>query len=239
LFYSENARADDALRKLDALSSDRDSARDVGIGEAVGYICFREWGHNFLAATGSEHASGGKEYDELLQAFADGVVPVWGKRNSYGVHEPIPKEYWFINRIDWFSLLRNEPSTERNAISMGEPYISLMTSRAAVERYWLAMGASGPRAISALRISFAADTVDWSSSTRNIHQVRRTISVKLENIGQKTLSGCKLIVESSDAKSGIKLPLILREGVTLAPGDYIFIPLVRRTINHSLMSARI
>jgi hypothetical protein len=228
LFYSEEKRANDALRRLDALNSDRALARDAGIGDAIGYICFREWGHNFLAATGSEHASGGKEYDELLQAFADGVVPVWGKRNSYGVHEPIPKEYWFINRIDWFSLLRNEPSTERNATSTGDAYTSLVTSRAAVEGYWPAIGASGPRAISALRLSFATDTGGESSSAaRNLYQLRRTLSVKIENIGQKVLTSCKLIVESSDAESGIKLPLVLREGLTLAPGEYIFIPLVR------------
>jgi hypothetical protein len=126
IFHDEKDRADEAAKRLAVFSSDRDSARDVGIGEAVGYICFREWGNKFLAATGSEHASGAKEYDELLQAFADGVVPVWGKRNNYGVHEPIPKEYWFSNRVDWFSLLRDEPKTERNATSNGDAYTSLM-----------------------------------------------------------------------------------------------------------------
>jgi hypothetical protein len=227
LFYSEKTRADNAHRKLDALDSDRDSTRDVGIGEAIGYICFREWGRNFLAATGSEHASAAKEYDELLQAFADGVVPAWGKRYNYGVHEPIPKEFWFNNRIDWFSLLRDDPRVERNSTSKGETYTSLMTSRADIERYWPAIGASGPRAMSALRISFGMEDPNTSSTTKNLYQVLRTLSVKLENIGQKALSGCKLIVESSDAKSGIKLPLVLREGITLAPEEHIFIPLVR------------
>jgi hypothetical protein len=228
VFHAEKHRADDALKRLDALNSDGGSTRDAGIGEAVSYICFREWGHNFRAAAGSAHASGAKEYDELLQALADGQVPAWGKTNSYGVHEPIPVEYWFNNRIDWFSLLRNEPRTEpSNATFRGDAYTSLMTSRAAVERYWPAMGASGPRAISALRISFGMEDGNTSTAGSNLYQLRRTLSLKLENIGQKALSSCKLIVESSDAKSGITFPLVLREGITLAPGEHIFIPLVR------------
>ena len=202
--------------------------RDVGIGEAVGYICFREWGHNFLAATGSEYADGGKEYDELLQAFADGVVPVWGKRNSYGVHESIPAEYWYKNRIDWFSLLRNEPRTEpSNATFNGDGYTSLMTSRATVERHWPAIGSTGPRALSTLRITFGMEDAYTDAAGSSLRQIRRTFSFKLENIGQKTLSGCRVVVEATEPKSSLTLPIVLREGIALAPGDHSFIPLVR------------
>jgi hypothetical protein len=202
--------------------------RDVGIGEAVGYICFREWGHNFKACAGSTHVSGGKEYDDLLQSFADGKIPVWGKRENYGVHEPISKEYWFNNRIDWFSLLRDEPNTEpTSAAFKGDSYSSLMTSRATVERYWPAMGGTGPRALSALRISFGMVEAYSSAEGSNLYQLKRAFSLKLENIGQKALSSCRAIIESCDVPSALTFPITLREGITLAPGDHLFIPLVR------------
>jgi hypothetical protein len=45
-------------------------------------------------------------YDRCLQAAADGIIPIWGKREPYSVHEPIPNEYWFTNRFEWFDLLK-------------------------------------------------------------------------------------------------------------------------------------
>jgi hypothetical protein len=199
------------------------TVRDVGIGDALGYVAFRDWGQNFLAAVGSEYVSGAKEYDEFLQALADGNIPSWGKRNNYGVHEPIPANFWFDNRIDWLSVLRDEPKTETNAMPAGSLFTSLMTSRSAVARYWPAVGSSGPRAISALRITFEPGR----SSGSNVYQVRRTLGVQLQNIGHKALSDCKLVVESCDARSGLKFPITLCEGMLLAAGDHVFIPLVR------------
>jgi hypothetical protein len=226
LFASEHQKVLNLQERLG--KSEQSDERDAGIGEAVGYICFREWGQNFLAAAGSQFASGAKEYDELLQACADGHVLIWGKRNNYGVHEPIPKEFWFKNRIDWFSLLRNEPTTEHASTSFnGDSYSALMTSRAAVERYWPPMGSSGPRALSALRISFGQDEAYTSTTGSSLYRIRRTLSFKIENIGTKALSNCRIIIESCNPRSGLTLPVPLREGITLAPADHTFIEFVR------------
>jgi len=35
------------------------------------------------------------------------------KREPYSVHEPIPNEYWFTNRFEWFDLLKGKPSASQ------------------------------------------------------------------------------------------------------------------------------
>jgi hypothetical protein len=112
-------------------------ARDIGLSEAVAYLCFRQWGKSFLDAAGSSEVDGAAEYDHFLQAAADGAIQIWGRREPYSVYEPIPNDYWFKNRIEWFSLLKGNPESEssRHAFS-GDRYLSLMTSRALVEQHF-------------------------------------------------------------------------------------------------------
>jgi hypothetical protein len=70
----------------------------------------------------------------FLQAAADGLVPIWGKRENWAVHQPIPRDYWYQNRIDWFSLLKGDAKSESSTHTFqGDHYLSLMTSKAAVE----------------------------------------------------------------------------------------------------------
>src|ERR1700730_8191400 len=103
--------------------------RDVGVDEAMAFLCFREWGKYFLDAAGS--GKFGSEYDMFLQAAADGLVPIWGKRENWGVHQLIPRDYWYQNRIDWFSLLKGDAKSESSTQSFqGDHYLSLMTSKA-------------------------------------------------------------------------------------------------------------
>jgi hypothetical protein len=111
--------------------------RDAGVSEAVAYVCFGQWGKSFFEAAATKDVDGAAGYDQYLQSAADGIVPVWGRRNQISVYEPIPHEYWYKNRIDWFSLLKGDPKTESSEHSFsGDRYLSLMTSRAAIEARW-------------------------------------------------------------------------------------------------------
>jgi hypothetical protein len=112
-------------------------SRDIGLSEAVAYVCFREWGKRFIDAAGTSSVDAANGYDVFLQAAADGEIPIWGKKESWGVHQPIPKDFWFQNRIDWMDLLRGEGCSEssQHAFS-GDKYASMMTSKTAVEQKW-------------------------------------------------------------------------------------------------------
>jgi hypothetical protein len=109
--------------------------RDVGLSEATAFLCLRIWGKRFIDAAGTSGVDAASKYDEILQAAADGRLPIWGKRMKHGVFEPIPREYWFDNRFDWFSLLRNDANSESSKHTFsGDKYLSLMTSRSAIEK---------------------------------------------------------------------------------------------------------
>jgi hypothetical protein len=204
--------------------------RNVSVSEAIGYVAFRDWGTRFIqaiSATSAPMIKAGIAYDLFLQSIADGEIPVWGKKQEAGVHEPIPHEYWFENRIDFKDLMLDHASSEPNEGPFkGDYYKSLMTSREAVEHYWPRVGHTGPRAISALQISFGMDHAYKSANTRNLHEYERILSFKLINRGPKTLSDCRVIVESVDVSTGIVFPQTLAEEIKLAPGDHVFVPFV-------------
>jgi hypothetical protein len=107
------------------------------VGEAIAYMRFGFWGNTFLDAIKNRTSGSTSEYDYFLQAAADGEVTVWGRKSEVGVYEPIPHEYWFSNRIDWFGLMKGKPDTESNTKSFrGDRYLHLMTSRVQVEAKW-------------------------------------------------------------------------------------------------------
>jgi hypothetical protein len=108
--------------------------RDVTVGEAIAYLCFGEWGKRFSDAAQSSAHDANSKLGEFLQSAADGQIPVWGKKKTEGVYEPIPKEFWFKNRIEWFGLLKDAAFSESSRGAQGERYFFLMTSRAAVEK---------------------------------------------------------------------------------------------------------
>jgi hypothetical protein len=106
--------------------------RDVGVGEAIAFMCLGKWGSRFSDAAGAPGVDTVSKYNTLLQAAADGAIPVWGKRQNYGVHEPIPKDFWFNNDFEWFSMLRwDAHSQSKTSTFQGDRYLSLMTSRVA------------------------------------------------------------------------------------------------------------
>jgi hypothetical protein len=110
--------------------------RDVGVGEAIAFMCLDKWGSRFSDAAGAPGVDTVSKYNTLLQAAADGVIPVWGKRQNYGVHEPIPKEFCFNNNFEWFSMLRGDANSQsKTSTFQGNRFLSLMTSRVAVESF--------------------------------------------------------------------------------------------------------
>lgn len=110
----------------------KNPVRDVAVSEAIAYLVVQEWEKSFLDVAKDINAA--KLYDDFLQAAADGTVPVWGKKTNHGVYEPIPREFWYENRIEWFGLLKKSAHTESSKHSFkGDSYQALMTSRAAVE----------------------------------------------------------------------------------------------------------
>ena len=109
--------------------------RDVSVDEAIAYICFGAWGRKFFDAANSPEVSGSREFNQFQQAAADGEVPVWGRLSKARLFEPIDKEFWRKNRIEWFGSLKGEPHTEQIERHGTQPrYIDLMTSRAETER---------------------------------------------------------------------------------------------------------
>jgi hypothetical protein len=124
--------------------------RDTSVEEAIAYMCFGAWGRRFADAAGSPAVSGSWEYSQFQQAAADGDVKIWGRPSSGRVYEPIPKEFWRENSIEWFSLLKGEANTEplgrvRETGSILR-YGSLMTSRSDTERLFNAQSAETLRA---------------------------------------------------------------------------------------------
>jgi hypothetical protein len=113
-------------------------ARDVGVGEAIAYVCYRDWGHNFSAAAGSRDVDAVAALHEFRQAASDDRVKIWGKRSRDAVFEPIPAEYWRRHQIEWFGLLRGPVTTEPtvSVADHGNRYEELMTSRTQVEEVW-------------------------------------------------------------------------------------------------------
>jgi hypothetical protein len=231
LFFAEKKRADESDAKLSAIASNGLPTRNVCLGEAVSYVSFREWGRTFLEAMALRNAplvKANPAYDHFLQAIADGEVPVWGKRFQGEVHEPIENSFWFDNRLDFLSLARKEAISESSDHigTKATSYTHLMTSRETVERYWPRVGDTGPRAVSALQISFGMDHAYTHANTRNLHQYERIYSFRLTNRGPKTLSECRVIVESVDVDTGIVFPQVLAKEIKLAPGDHVFVPFV-------------
>jgi hypothetical protein len=113
-------------------------ARDVGVGEAIAYIHFREWGRRFWDAAGSPHVNSSIELNSFLEAAVEGAITVWGQTTTGGHYVSIPTSFWRGSAINWASLLRDEPVTETTTpgVASQTNYTGLMTSRAQVQARW-------------------------------------------------------------------------------------------------------
>jgi hypothetical protein len=77
---------------------------------------------------------------EIRQLAFEEKLPVWGKRRGSTLWEPVPPGFWQENRVNYLTILRDEPSAilieriprhERN-----DEWQELMTSKRAVESLW-------------------------------------------------------------------------------------------------------
>lgn len=110
--------------------------RDVGAAEAITYIATRVWGASIYEAVTASHDVVAAQ-KALEQAARDGSLNVWGLLRQNGPYEPIPSEFWTDNQIEWFSLLKGEPSTASLRQSDNSAkYALLMTNRGDVQRLW-------------------------------------------------------------------------------------------------------
>lgn len=112
--------------------------RDTSVGNAIAYVCYRNWDHGFSDAAGSNKVDAVAALQEFQQAAADDRVTIWGKAGRNAVFELIPAEYWRRHQIEWFGLLRGSATTEPTAsvADRGNRYEELMTSRSQVEDVW-------------------------------------------------------------------------------------------------------
>jgi hypothetical protein len=109
--------------------------RDITVGEAAAFLATGQWGRDFYKIVGEKGNIASRGYDALLQAAADGLIPIWGKRSEWGVYEPIQTGFWYKNRIEFLSLCKGDAQTEASDKAFsGHRYISLMTSRDQVSR---------------------------------------------------------------------------------------------------------
>ena len=84
---------------------------------------------------------------EIRQFAFEGKLPVWGKRRGSTLWEPVPKEFWKDNRVNYLTIMRDDPASiliegiprhERN-----DEWQELMTSWQSVEYLWPKKDADG------------------------------------------------------------------------------------------------
>jgi hypothetical protein len=113
--------------------------RDISVAQVVAYVCFRQWGREFLDAAGAPGIDAPTALAEVRQAAADGIICIWGKRPGQQVYEKVPTDFWVRHQIEWFGLLRNRTTTEPtiSVADRGDRYEDLMASKIQVQDKWL------------------------------------------------------------------------------------------------------
>ncbi len=80
--------------------------------------------------------------------------------------------------------------------------------------------------ISALRMT-VGESGPYFQTEGSVYDIRRTFNLKLENIDrQQPISNCAVRILSVIPQTDYDGPWLLRDGVSLAAGDHVFIPLV-------------
>lgn len=111
------------------------ASRDKSLREGLVYAVTRRWGDKLWDAPAGRISSTGDELEKFHQLARDGKLHVWGKLNAWGVHDPIPAEYWSKHRVRFLSLFNAEADIERDG-SPAPHYRDLMVSSADFEREW-------------------------------------------------------------------------------------------------------
>jgi hypothetical protein len=116
--------------------------RDVPVGNAISYLCFRTWDRSFFETAGVPSTDANAAVAEFIQAAADDRITIWGRTTAGAVFEKIPADFWRKNRIEWFGLLKGKPTTESTdrlilqGLAHETTYSDLMTSKAQAEAAW-------------------------------------------------------------------------------------------------------
>ncbi len=173
---------------------------------------------------------------DIRQAAFDGRLPIWGRRGGNWVlatinppvRERIPREFWQHNWLDILEIAHHDPNklaTVADPLCTGEEkWRDLSTNREAVERIWPSLN-QGP-----LRLA-VGETSRFFETTRagSFYTHKRILKVRISNGSPaKALTGCKVYVMDI-APHEYDGPWLLKEGISLAAGDYEFVPLARYT----------
>jgi hypothetical protein len=132
-------------RPIDGLASASKPTHDVWLFDAIWRAYFGEW----KILREGEQLPSEQEYQRLHdlaefhlpQRAFDGDLPIWGKRNTLGLWEPIPKTFWQTHNIHYLSLInRSPPKVEiwstTHPIRPTYEWIELKTSRPVVDQLW-------------------------------------------------------------------------------------------------------
>jgi hypothetical protein len=87
---------------------------------------------------------------------------------------------------------------------------------------------AGPARAAQLKITIDESGPYHATRSRNLYQIKRTYSVKVENTGaSRTAHNCKVHLLSIRPTTDYTGPWLLEEGFSLAAGDHKFVPIVR------------
>jgi hypothetical protein len=111
------------------------ASRDRSLKEAMAFATTKKWGERLWEMGEGAISTTGKELEKFHQLARDGKLRVWGKLDPWGVHNPIPAEYWSNHRVNFLSLFRSEADIENDSTPPPH-YRDLMVSRADFEREW-------------------------------------------------------------------------------------------------------
>jgi len=128
---------DKIVRKID---------RDVWLADAIWRAYLGKWERpdHDLNGPGVGEESAQRLHDivvnEIRQFAFEGKLPIWGKRRGSSLWEPVPKEFWKDNRVNYLTIIHDDPTkilvegTERFA--RNDEWQELMTSWQRVEYLW-------------------------------------------------------------------------------------------------------
>ena len=130
-------RAEDIKKALQGLLSElgapgtAEPVRDVHLGEAIAFIAYRAWGHEYSQTVVDMFLENAPNYLKDFQQLAfDKKVTVWGRLNGFGVYRRIPPKHWGDHHVNPQALVNGYAKTWGNDTTY---YDHLMVSKAQFE----------------------------------------------------------------------------------------------------------
>lgn len=119
------------------------SKRDVFVLDAMYRVASGHWDKDYPDITEDASVISNLERGRkaILQAAADGDLPIWGKTSQSGVFEAIPADEWRHIYIDLLDVMRYGNSPENLRTKGRDPgvrnsYLHLMTTKEIVDELW-------------------------------------------------------------------------------------------------------